>query len=316
MKRQFLRRTDKTDFVELLIKIYGSRNEKRNIILYIVLSALLLTSVGLNIYQAFCGLDSYLQNTDEIYIMEAGILYNNLEFRDGKNIEITYDFSNGEYAVLKEKYDLEKIAGEGSEFEKAMRLMNEFAPRLTHKSDYDNHIEISAIPLLEYSLNKKSNGINCRAKAQILNEMCLSLGIYSRKVWIMPNSRYDGDCHVVNEVWDNSLNKWIMLDITNNEYWIDENREPLSIFEIRTKGANQELCTPVVVGEKIKDIQKLKEKHIGDFLYIMKNMVYMEYCDHYTIGESETKHLLFPKNLNTDYEYIISDSSISKSPFE
>ncbi|MDE6087182.1 MAG: transglutaminase-like domain-containing protein [Oscillospiraceae bacterium] len=290
--------------------------KKRNIILYIILSASLLISIGINIYQAFWNWDSYLQNTDEIYIMEAGILYNNLEFTDGKNIEITYDFSNDDYAVLKEKYNVEKIAEDGSEFEKALLLMNEFAPRLTHKSDYDNHIEISALPLLEYSLNKKSNGINCRAKAQILNEMCLSLGIYSRKVWIMPNSCYDRDCHVVNEVWDTSLNKWIMLDITNNEYWIDENGEPLSILEIRTKGANQEFCTPVVVGEKIKDIQKLKEKHMGDFLYIMKNMVYMEYCDNYTIGESETKYLLFPENLNTDYEYIISESSIIKSPVD
>lgn len=290
--------------------------KKRNIILYIILSASLLISIGINIYQAFWNWDSYLQNTDEIYIMEAGILYNNLEFTGGKNIEITYDFSNDDYAVLKEKYNVERIAEDGSEFEKALRLMNEFASRLTHKSDYDNHIEISALPLLEYSLNKKSNGINCRAKAQILNEMCLSLGIYSRKVWIMPNSRYDRDCHVVNEVWDTSLNKWIMLDITNNEYWIDENGEPLSILEIRTKGANQKFCTPVVVGEKIKDIQKLKEKHIGDFLYIMKNMVYMEYCDNYTIGESETKYLLFPENLNTDYEYIISESSIIKSPVD
>lgn len=288
--------------------------KKRNIILFIVLSVSLLASIGVNIYQAFWGWDSYLQSTDEIYIMETGIIYNNLEFTDGEEIAITYDFSNSDYAVLKEKYDLEKIAGNGSEFEKALRLMNEFAPRLTHKSDYDNHIEMEALPLLEYSLDKKSNGINCRAKAQILNEMCLSLGIYSRKVWIMPNSRYDGDCHVVNEVWDTSRNKWIMLDITNNEYWVDENSEPLSILEIRTKGANQEFCTPVVVGEETKDTQKLKEKHIGDFLYIMKNMVYMEYCEDYTIGESETKYLLFPKNLDTDYAYLISESSINKSP--
>ena len=46
----------------------------------------------------------------------------------------------------------------------------------------------------------------------------LALGIYARKVWIMPNSGYDSDCHVVNEVWDSTLNKWVMLDITNNQY--------------------------------------------------------------------------------------------------
>lgn len=285
-------------------------------ILFIVLSAALIASIGMNVYLAFWSGDSYLQNTEEIYIMEAGILYNSLEFADGEDIEITYDFSDDDYALLKEKYNLENMAGDGSESERAMRLMNEFSPRLTHKSDYDNHIETSALSLLEYSLDKKSCGINCRAKAQILNEICLALGIYSRKVWLMPNSRYDGDCHVVNEVWDSSLNKWVMLDITNNEYWIDENGEPLSVLEIRTKGANQEFCTPVVVGEKTEDVQKLKKKHMGDFLYIMKNMVYMEYCDNYAVGESEAIYLLFAENLNTDYEYIISEKSVSRPPVD
>lgn len=87
--------------------------KKRNIILFIVLSVSLLASIGVNIYQAFWGWDSYLQSTDEIYIMETGIIYNNLEFTDGEEIAITYDFSNSDYAVLKEKYDLEKIAGNG-----------------------------------------------------------------------------------------------------------------------------------------------------------------------------------------------------------
>lgn len=288
---------------------------KKNI-LYIVLSVALLASIGINIYQAFFDDESYLQNTEEIYIMESGILYNNLEFSDGEEIELTYDFSDNDYTVLKEKYNLEKIAGNGSEFEKAKHLMNEFAPRLTHKSNYDNHIENKALFLLEYSLNKKSSGINCRAKAQILNEMCLSLGIFSRKVWLMPNSHYDNDCHVVNEVWDNTLNKWVMLDITNNEYWIDENGEPLSVLEIRTKGANQEFCTPVAVGEETKDVQTLKEKNIDDFLYIMKNMVYMEYLNNYTVGENETIYLLFPENLKTDYEYIISENSVSRPPID
>ena len=37
-------------------------------------------------------------------------------------------------------------------------------------------------------------------------------------------------------------------------------------------------------------------------------------CEDYTIGESKIKYLLFPKNLDTNYAYIISESSISKSP--
>lgn len=295
-----------------------SDKTKKTIIIVTIaaLCAALIASVSLVIYFALFNYDSYLQSTDEIYVMEAGILANNLSFAEGENHEFTYEFDNVNYAALKSKYGIEKIAKDGTEFDNALRLMNEYAPRLTHASNYDNHIEMNAISLLEYSLDNRNHGINCRSKAQILNEMCLSLGIYSRKVWIMPNSKYDGDCHVVNEVWDSKLNKWIMLDITNNEYWVDENGTPLSVLEIRYKGAKREFCTPVAAGDKLNNLQKLKQKHIGDFLYIMKNMVYTEYCDSYGVGEATKLWLLFPKNLDTKYEYIVSENSITKSPIK
>lgn len=277
-----------------------------------------LVSIGFNIYFeiAYLKADSYLQSTEEIYVMEAGILRNNLEFHDGTDYKLQYNFSHENYETLKSKYKLENTAKEGSEFEKALRLMDEYAPRLTHESNYDNHIPINALDLLEYSLDNKNQGINCRAKAQILNEMCLSLGIYSRKIWIMPYSKYDGDCHVVNEVWDTSLNKWVMLDITNNTYWIDDNKTPLSILEIRNKAALNEFCTPVEVGEKTNDLQGLKDKNIGNFLYIVKNIVYMEYCTEYTVGESKGYYLLLPQNIPTEYELLISKNEIDSSPIK
>lgn len=295
------------------------KNKYKKILLIAGIAVLiigLLISIGFNIYQAYFGWDSYLQDTDEIYIMEAGIISNNLEFKEGTDYELQYDFSHEDYQTLKSKYELESTAEEGTEFERALRLMDEYAPRLTHKSNYDNSTNLSALDLLEYSLNNKSHGINCRAKAQILNEMCLSLGIYSRKVWIMPYSKYDGDCHVVNEVWDSTLNKWVMLDITNNEYWVDENNTPLSVLEIRSKAALREFCTPVEVGDKTSNLQKLKDKNIGDFIYIVKNMVYMEYCTEYTVGESKEIYLLMPQNIPSKYELIISKNSIDCSPIK
>lgn len=278
----------------------------------------LSVSIGFNIYFDICYIkcDSYLQSADEIYIMEAGIIKNNLEFHDGTDHKFEYDFSHENFELLKSKYNIEKTAKEGTEFERALRLMDEYAPRLTHKSNYDNHIRSNALDLLEYSLNNKKHGINCRAKAQILNEMCLSLGIYSRKVWIMPYSDYDADCHVVNEVWDRSLNKWVMLDITNNTYWVDENKTPLSVLEIRNKTALNEFCTPVEAGEKTNNLRKLKDKNIGNFLYIVKNMVWFEYCTQYTAGESKNYYILMPQNIPTEYESLISKNAIECSPIE
>lgn len=285
--------------------------EKSFRIIFIILLAI---SIGLNIYLGFFGFDSYLQNTSEIYIMESGMLRNTMKYAEGEDYEIVYDFEDAEYPLLIEEYDIEKTAGEGSEFEKALRLMNEYAPRLKHKSNYDNSVEMNALSLLGHSLDNKNNGINCRNKAQILNEMCLALGIYSRKVWILPNSVYDNDCHVVNEVWDTKYNKWIMLDITNNEYWVDESKTPLSVTEIREKGAMQEFCTPVYEGDSLNDLEALKEKHIDDFLYIMKNMMYFYCCDSQTVGETERMYMLIAENLGTDYEYLISEESWSASP--
>lgn len=297
----------------------GRKHDKKRrmkISLGILFVIILIISISVNIYFIFFNMDSYLQYPEQIYTMESGILLNNLEFRNGKEIEITYDFSNEKYEELINTYNIDKIAGDGTEFERVLRLMNEFAPRLTHKSDYDNNIDMNALDLLDYSLDNPKHGINCRSKAQILNEMCLALGIYSRKVWIHPNSGYDNDCHVVNEIWDSTAEKWIMMDITNNEYWVDEEGTPLSIVQIREKGAKQEFCTPVLPNENLKDLEKLKNRHMADFLYIMKNMTYIEYFAHYSVGEEEDTYLLFPQNLDTDARYFISLQSCEWAPVD
>lgn len=283
-------------------------------ILLSLMVAALVCSIAQNVYYAFWGWDSYLQSTDEIYIMEAGVLRHHLNFADGEEIRLTYDMENEQYAVLKQQYGIEEIAGEGSEWEKAARLMDAFAGRLAHKSNYGNEIPMNALDLLAHSLDNKAHGINCRSKAQILNEMCLSLGIYARKVWIMPISEYDSDCHVVNEVWDSSLNKWVMLDITNNQYWLDENGTPLSVLEVRKLGAENIFCTPVCPGDSLDNLQKLKEKYIGNFVYIMKNMVYTEYCAAYGVGEIKPIYMLYPENLKTNYEYIIDLKMVECPP--
>lgn len=280
------------------------------IVLLAAFSAYILSGNGDWITQT-----SYLQSTEEIYYMEAGILYNALEFRDGEDFGITYDFDNPEYPELLSKYGIEQAAGEGSEFDKAKALMNEYSGRLRHKSDYDNHVEMNALALLEYSLDNKKQGINCRAKAQILNEMCLALGIYSRKVWICPNSVYDSDCHVVNEVWDSSLGKWVMLDITNNYYWVDSGGTPLSVLEIREHIANQKFCTPVSPEETLDNLEKSLNRNYDNFLYIAKNMVYMKYCGENTVGEGKEFYSLVPEAVTFDTRcMLISKETIEASP--
>jgi len=229
------------------------------------------------------------QNLFDIY---SGILFNNQEFADsGEKAEITYDFGCPEYQTLIEKYGIDKIAGEGTAFQRAERLLHWMSPRLKHKGDYDNHIPCNALDLLEYSLDNPDQGINCVNKAKILAECCLAVGIYARRVHIMPYSPYDGDNHVVTEIYDQVNGGWIMLDPSMDGYLIDGTGRPLSVLMMREKFALQEPASFAVCEEEKTDIQKLQNIHLEDNAYYCKNLFRIAVDSYNGFGSGSSKPL-------------------------
>ncbi|MDR1689800.1 MAG: hypothetical protein LBS21_14520 [Clostridiales bacterium] len=60
----------------------------------------------------------------------------------------------------------------------------------------------NSLALLEYAFDKGAeNGINCACLAKILSECLLAVGLPAKQVFIMPCSPYDGDNHVVTQVY-------------------------------------------------------------------------------------------------------------------
>lgn len=228
-----------------------------------------------------------------------GILFNNQEFESGNSEEVIYEFDCPEFEELRNKYNLVEIAGDGSDFVRAKRLLHYLASKLTHSSWYDNHIECNALKLLEYSFDNPEQGINCLNKSKIMVECCLALGIYARRVIIMPFSPYDFDNHVVAEIYDRSLEKWIMIDPTTDGYFIDENKTPLSILEMRDKFANAEFVTFVLSTDSLKDIQKLLVKHLDTNMYICKNLFYFQVEQYSTFGEKDSFLQFIPLHYST-----------------
>nr|WP_303243945.1 hypothetical protein [uncultured Cellulosilyticum sp.] len=183
---------------------------KRKCVSILVAISIAVMSAGCEKINNSNEIESYAAEEIEFnYDSETILLKQYPTFSKGTSIEFTYDFDCKEYEELLKKYPIEEIAGEGSEFERVLRLTHEYSGRLAHKSNYDNAIAENALALLEHSLDQPDNGINCRAKGEILNEMCLALGIYSRRVAINPYSAIDNDSHVVNEIFDTQRNKWI-----------------------------------------------------------------------------------------------------------
>lgn len=226
----------------------------------------------------------------------SGMLFHNQEFESGNTEDIIYEFDCPEFEELRTKYNLVKIAGKGSDFVRAKKLLHYLAPRLTHSSWYDNHIECNALRLLEYSLDNPEQGINCLNKSKILVECCMALGIYARRVSIMPFSPYDFDNHVVAEIYDRTLEKWIMLDPTTDGYFIDETKTPLSLLEMRSKFANTEFVTYVSSKSSLKDIEKLRAKYAEINMYICKNIFYLIIEKYSTFGEKNEYLYVVPSH--------------------
>ena len=251
----------------------------------------------------------------------SGILFQHQDFERGEAEELVYEFDCPAFEELRTKYPLAKIAGKGSDFIRAKRLLHYLAPRLTHASWYDNHVECNALKLLEYSLDNPEHGINCLNKSKILVECCLALGIFARRVVIMPFSPYDFDNHVVAEIYDRALEKWIMLDPTTDGYFIDEQKTPLSLLEIRSRFAAAEFVTYVSARDSLKDIEKLRDKYTFENMYICKNLFYFKVEKYATFGEKKEYLHFVPcafsikETERANYKYRIKNIPAEKEEF-
>ena len=177
----------------------------------------------------------------------AGMLKASQELSCPKQtLELQYHFDPQLEQVIS-RYRLKEVAGECSDSQKIIRMVQWIALHCFHNGEFDNHIEPCADKLLEFSFDKdKEHGINCLNLSITLAECLLGLGIKARAMSIMPMSPYDRDNHVVCEAYASDLNKWIMVDPTYGGYVTDENGTILNLLELRNLLAD--LKTPVYCG--------------------------------------------------------------------
>lgn len=236
---------------------------------------------------------------EDLLNIYKGILFNNCDFADGVNEKIVYDFDCPQFSVLREKYELKKIAKQGKDFEKAINLMKYFAPRITHRGNFQNNVACNAVDLLEYCLDNPKNGINCLNKSKILQECCLALGIYARRIWLMPYSPYDTDNHVVIEIYDFDLSKWIMLDMTSNGYFVNSAGLPLSVLETRYNFATNVFCEFIKASESHDNFfADMQTECLYYKQYFAKNLCYLFAELQNGFGNNKKRIAFAPKNFD------------------
>lgn len=149
-----------------------------------------------------------------------------------KYLTFSYDFANPKLNILREKYDLEKIAGNGNEIDKIINLM-----KWVHRTvgwDGMNGIktESNSLSIINETVTN-SLKVNCRGIGIVLSEVYLAMGFKSKFVVCLPKSVQDDDCHIVTIVYSETKRKWLMMDACLQSYATDEEGNILSIREIR-----------------------------------------------------------------------------------
>ena len=168
---------------------------------------------------------------------------------------------------------LDSIAGNSDEISKILNVLHWAHNTIRHDGNNNGNCEFDAIDLYNYH-KATGRGINCRRLAIFLNECYLSLGIPSRFITCFPNDSTDNDCHVINSVYCDSLQKWIWIDPTFNAYVKDENGNFLGIEEVR-----EHLIAgkPLVLNEDANwnnEQKQTKENYLEN--YMTKNLYWLQ----------------------------------------
>ena len=143
---------------------------------------------------------------------------------------------NPNLVALRKGFNLDSIAGQGSDVLQILNLMHWIHDLVPHDGMNGNPEVKNAMSMINVC-KKDNRGLNCRGLALVLNECYLSMGIKSRVVTCLPKDslKIDQDCHVINSVYSESLKKWLWIDPTFDAYVMNEKGELLSIEEVRER---------------------------------------------------------------------------------
>ncbi|MFH1374751.1 MAG: transglutaminase-like domain-containing protein [bacterium] len=186
-------------------------------------------SITLDLIMAFLRTDD---NLDE----RVAILREFASFGDTPVTEIgPFEYSSPDDSNLvrfREMYNLDSIAGHGSDESRAINLTRWVHTAVRHDGSATGPLPRNALNILKVCADS-GRGINCRMMAIVLNEACLAVGLKSRYLTCLPQDKQDTEAHVVNMMWSDSLEKWLYMDPTYDGYFANKSGVLLSPWEVR-----------------------------------------------------------------------------------
>ena len=230
----------------------------------------------------FLELNKKLKSTgDYLSILKRAGKYN---LSDNRSVPaFSYQASdNPNLVALRKGFNLDSIAGQGSDVLQILNLMHWIHDLVPHDGMNGNPEVKNAMSMINVC-KKDNRGLNCRGLALVLNECYLSIGIKSRVVTCLPKDslKIDNDCHVINSVYSESLKKWLWIDPTFDAYVMNEKGELLSIEEVREYliGDKHLILNPDANwnNQQTQTKENYLENYMAKNLYILQRTASSEY---------------------------------------
>lgn len=156
---------------------------------------------------------------------------------EAENVISKFEYQPKEHPNLqrvREYFQLDTIPGKDNELEHIKNLLHFVHDNIRHDGSRMTICEFDAIDLYNY-YKATGNGVNCRMLAITLCDIYLAMGYKARVVTCLAADPNDPDCHVINSVWSETLQKWLYIDPTMDAWVMDENGTMLSIAEVRER---------------------------------------------------------------------------------
>ena len=142
------------------------------------------------------------------------------------------DSSDENLKLLRDTYDLDSVAGDGSEIDRIINLTKWVYELTGHANNPKFPKEVNAFTLIHMA-TVEDQTINCYMKTVILNEVFLSMGFYSRQIHLLPHSHEEDESHFTTSVWSRTQEKWLFMDPDFGAYLTDVEGNMLDFSEIR-----------------------------------------------------------------------------------
>jgi hypothetical protein len=148
---------------------------------------------------------------------------------------------DSELTLLNSRYNLDSICGNGSDFDRSVRLLDWLHRQLKHDGEIvlPDPEPFTTTNILDVSASTH-RPFNCYILAFAMSDIYQAAGFTSRTVACMPFDTADHECHQITMLWNGELHKWILMDPSNDCWFADTAGVPLSPLEIRISMAKRD----------------------------------------------------------------------------